>query len=55
MCSQYREALVERVGGGANKTQERHGGTVALIKPVASDSAAASDLEQMFGFHVLGA
>lgn len=36
---------MERVGGGgANNHQERHGGTTALIEPVASDSAVAGDI-----------
>lgn len=37
------------------KTGRYTGGTGALTKPVASDSAAARDLAQMFGFPVLGA
>lgn len=41
-----------RVGGGGIKNQERHGGTIARMEPVASDSAPASDTEHVFGFSV---
>lgn len=46
---------MERVGGGGpNKSQERHGGTTALMEPVASDSAVASDIA-VFEFSVFEA
>lgn len=53
MCSQDWEALMERVGGGAIKSQERQGWTTVLMEPVASDSAAT--LNKCLGSEFLGA